>query len=171
MRELVDILNRYAYEYYVLDNPTVSDREYDVLYDELVRLEAETGTVLFDSPTKRVGGEPISSFRKHDHIERLYSLDKAVTEEEIRAFDARVKKIAPREIDYTVEYKFDGLTICLTYRDGRFERATTRGKRRYGGRRDRPGAYHQELSHDDRLSGRSGGPGGGDHSPFRFGTL
>ena len=74
MRELVDILNRYAYEYYVLDNPTVSDREYDILYDELVRLEAETGTVLFDSPTKRVGGEPVSSFRKHDHIERLYSL-------------------------------------------------------------------------------------------------
>lgn len=127
MRELVDILNRYAYEYYVLDNPTVSDKEYDLLYDELVRLEKESGVVLFDSPTKRVGGEPIAAFSKHEHIARLYSLDKAVTEEEIRAFETRIKKIDARQIDYIVEYKFDGLTICLTYRDGKFERATTRG--------------------------------------------
>ncbi len=127
MRELVDILNRYAYEYYVLDNPTVSDKEYDLLYDELVRLEKKSGIVLFDSPTKRVGGEPIAAFSKHEHIARLYSLDKAVTEEEIRVFEARIKKIDTRTIDYIVEYKFDGLTICLTYRDGKFERATTRG--------------------------------------------
>ena len=65
MRELVDKLNKYAYEYYVLDNPTVSDGEYDKLYDELVNLEKESGVVLFDSPTKRVGGEPISAFKKH----------------------------------------------------------------------------------------------------------
>ena len=108
MRELVDILNRYAYEYYVLDNPTVSDKEYDALYDELVKLERETGNVLFDSPTKRVGGEPIAAFKKHDHIERLYSLDKATTEEEIYAFDKRINKDG-KEITYTVEYKFDGL--------------------------------------------------------------
>lgn len=126
MRELVDILNKYAYEYYVLDNPTVSDKEYDVLYDELVKLEKETGNVLFDSPTRRVGGEPISAFKKHDHIERLYSLDKATTEEEIYAFDKRIRKDG-EEIVYTVEYKFDGLTICLTYEDGKFVRATTRG--------------------------------------------
>ena len=81
MRQLVDILNKYAYEYYVLDNPTVSDKEYDKLYDQLVALEKSTGQVLFDSPTKRVGGEPISSFKKHEHIERLYSLDKATTPE------------------------------------------------------------------------------------------
>ena len=127
MRELVDILNKYAYEYYVLDNPTVSDREYDVLYDELVKLEKETGRVLFDSPTKRVGGEPVSAFKKHNHIERLYSLDKATTEEEIFAFDKRIRKEDESEIIYTVEYKFDGLTICLTYEDGKFVRATTRG--------------------------------------------
>ena len=126
MRELVDILNRYAYEYYVLDNPTVSDKEYDALYDELVKLERETGNVLFDSPTKRVGGEPIAAFKKHDHIERLYSLDKATTEEEIYAFDKRINKDG-KEITYTVEYKFDGLTVCLTYEDGKFVRATTRG--------------------------------------------
>ncbi len=127
LKELVEILNKYAYEYYVLDNPTVSDKEYDVLYDELVKLEKETGTVLFDSPTRRVGGEPISAFKKHDHIERLYSLDKATTEEEIYAFDKRIKKDADEDLIYTVEYKFDGLTICLTYTDGKFVRATTRG--------------------------------------------
>ena len=79
MNELVNILNKYAYEYYVLDNPTVSDKEYDKLYDELVSLEKSTGEVLFDSPTRRVGGEPISSFKKHTHIEKLFSLDKATT--------------------------------------------------------------------------------------------
>lgn len=126
MRELVDILNKYAYEYYVLDNPTVSDIEYDRLYDELVKLEKETGEVMFDSPTRRVGGEPISAFEKHKHIERLYSLDKATTEEEILAFDKRIEKIS-KDRKYTVEYKFDGLTICLTYENGRFTRATTRG--------------------------------------------
>ncbi len=125
MRELVELLNRYAHEYYVLDNPSVSDREYDVLYDELRRLEEETGEVLFDSPTRRVGGEPIESFRKHTHINRLYSLDKSVTYGEIENFDARVRKAG--DPVYTVEYKFDGLTMCLTYDEGRFVRATTRG--------------------------------------------
>ncbi len=127
MRELVDKLNKYAYEYYVLDNPSVSDKEYDVLYDELKRLEQETGTVLFDSPTKRIGGEPISSFNKHQHIQRLYSLDKATTQEEVDNFFNKIKKIDDKEIEYTVEYKFDGLTICITYENGKFLRATTRG--------------------------------------------
>lgn len=127
MRELVDKLNKYAYEYYVLDNPTVSDGEYDKLYDELVNLEKESGVVLFDSPTKRVGGEPISAFKKHKHLQRLYSLDKALTEEEIIAFENRIRKIDSSEIDYTVEYKFDGLTICITFDNGKFVRATTRG--------------------------------------------
>lgn len=127
MRELVDVLNKYAYEYYVLDNPTVSDKQYDELYDELRKLEAETGVVLFDSPTRRVGGEPISSFQKHEHIERLYSLDKATSEEELKAFFQRVVKAIGYFPEFTVEYKFDGLTVCLTYDDGKFVRATTRG--------------------------------------------
>lgn len=126
MRELVDLLNRYAREYYVLDNPTVSDKEYDELYDKLVKMEKETGEVLFDSPTKRVGGEPVPAFKKHRHIERLYSLDKATSFEEIYAFDKRINKDG-EPLVYTVEYKFDGLTICLTYDKGRFVRATTRG--------------------------------------------
>ena len=126
MKELVDLLNKYAHEYYVLDNPTVSDKEYDVLYDRLVKLEKETGVVLFDSPTRRVGGEPIAAFKKHDHIERLYSLDKATTYEEMLAFDKRIRANG-EDVEYTVEYKFDGLTVCLTYKDGKFTRATTRG--------------------------------------------
>lgn len=126
MRELVDILNRYAYEYYVLDAPTVTDAQYDRLYDELRELERESGTVLFDSPTRRVGGEPVKAFARHEHIARLYSLDKAVTEDELDAFFARVSKICG-ETEYTVEYKFDGLTMCLTYEDGKFVRAATRG--------------------------------------------
>lgn len=126
MRELVDTLNKYAYEYYVLDNPSVPDREYDKLYDELQILEGETGVREQDSPTRRVGGEPISAFTKHEHIHRLYSLDKCVTEDELSAFDERVRKAVP-DPTYTVEYKFDGLTMCLTYENGLFVRATTRG--------------------------------------------
>ena len=126
MQNLVKILNKYAYEYYVLDNPTVSDKEYDALYDKLVKLEKETGVVLFDSPTKRVGGEPIDAFKKHDHVKRLYSLDKATSKEELIAFNKRIKG-EEKELEFTVEYKFDGLTICLTYEDGKFVRATTRG--------------------------------------------
>lgn len=126
MRELVDTLNRYGYEYYVLDAPTVSDAVYDKLYDELKELERETGTVLFDSPTRRVGGEPIKAFARHTHLARLYSLDKAVTEDELDAFFTRVEKVQPGA-RYTVEYKFDGLTMCLTYEGGRFVRAATRG--------------------------------------------
>lgn len=126
MRELIDILNKWAYEYYVLDNPSVSDREYDRLYDELRTLENETGTVEFDSPTKRVGGEPVKGFERHKHISRLYSLDKSVTYDELDAFFTRIKKTAVNP-EYTVEYKFDGLTMCLTYDDGKFVRASTRG--------------------------------------------
>ncbi len=126
MRELVDTLNKWAYEYYVLDNPSVSDREYDRLYDELLALERETGRVEFDSPTKRVGGDPVKGFEKHRHISRLYSLDKCVTYEELDGFFTRMEK-AVGNPSYTVEYKFDGLTMCLTYSGGKFVRATTRG--------------------------------------------
>ncbi len=127
MKSLVEKLNRYAYEYYVLDNPTVSDGEYDKLYDQLIALEKEMGVVLDNSPTKRVGGEPISAFSKHKHINKLYSLDKGVTIDEVRAFISRVEKLSGKSPDYTVEFKYDGLTICLTYEGGKFVRATTRG--------------------------------------------
>ncbi len=126
MRELIDILNKWAYEYYVLDNPSVPDREYDRLYDELYALEKESGVVLFDSPTKRVGGEPVKGFERHAHIARLYSLDKSVTSDELNSFFTRIKKVVQNP-EYTVEYKFDGLTMCLTYSEGKFVRAATRG--------------------------------------------
>ncbi len=126
MKELVKQLNKYAYEYYVLDNPTVSDKEYDRLYDELVELEKRTGEVFHDSPTRRVGGQPIFSFKKHKHIERLYSLDKATEYEQLLAFNKRINK-ENQDCEYTVEYKFDGLTICITYHEGKFVCASTRG--------------------------------------------
>ncbi len=132
MKELVSLLNRYGYEYYVLDNPTVSDGEYDKLYDELKNLEKSTGVVLADSPTHRVGGEPISAFSKHRHIARLYSLDKAVTVEQLSSFVDRILKTEKPDTKYTVEYKFDGLTMCLTYENGYFVRATTRGNGEVG---------------------------------------
>ena len=126
MRQLIDTLNKWAYEYYVLDAPSVSDAEYDRLYDELVELEKSTGTVEPDSPTRRVGGEPLKAFARHEHISRLYSLDKCVTYERLSAFVTRIKKVIP-DAGFTVEYKYDGVTMCLTYDGGRFVRATTRG--------------------------------------------
>ncbi len=126
MRELIDILNKWAYEYYVLDNPSVPDREYDRLYDELRMLEETSGRVEQDSPTRRVGGEPIKEFARHRHISRLYSLDKCVTYDQLDAFFTRMNK-AVGSPEYTVEFKYDGLTVCLTYQNGKFVRATTRG--------------------------------------------
>ncbi|MDE5547705.1 MAG: NAD-dependent DNA ligase LigA, partial [Clostridia bacterium] len=126
MQELCEILNRWAREYYVEDAPSVSDAEYDKLYAELKELEWQSGVVLPESPTKRVGGDPVKGFERHTHIARLYSLDKAVTQDELTAFVTRVHKIDP-EAEFTVEYKFDGLTVCLTYENGAFVRAATRG--------------------------------------------
>ena len=131
MRYLVDTLNKWAYEYYVQDAPSVTDREYDALYDELRALERDTGVRLPDSPTRRVGGEPVKAFARHSHLAPLFSLDKAVTEDELSAFVTRVHKVDPAAL-FTVEYKFDGLTMCLTYEDGRFVRAATRGNGREG---------------------------------------
>lgn len=136
MRELVDILNRYGYEYYVLDAPTVSDKEYDKLYDELTALEKETGVVLPDSPTRRVGGEPLKEFEPHTHINRLYSMDKAQSEEAVREWIKRCEKLRNEavaggnnlpQLRYVVEHKFDGLTLCLTYKEGKLVQAATRG--------------------------------------------
>ena len=79
--QLVKILNKYSYEYYVLDKPTVSDKEYDSLYDELTELEKETNIVLDESPTQRVGGNIIDEFKPYTHKKRLYSLDKTKSEE------------------------------------------------------------------------------------------
>jgi DNA ligase (NAD+) len=129
MQELVDRLNRYAYQYYVLDDPSVADGEYDAAFDELVRLERETGTVLPDSPTIRVGGQPLARFEPYTHRARLWSLDKVKTLEEFLEWDARIRRLLPQgaDIAYALQHKFDGLTINLTYADGRLVQAATRG--------------------------------------------
>lgn len=127
MRRLVDRLNDLAYRYYVLDEPIVSDKEYDKLYDELVAAERATGVTLDDSPTKRVGGEPLKEFVSHTHLRRLYSLDKCNSHDELRAWFAKLKNALGYAPVCTLEYKLDGLTICLTYRDGRLVTGATRG--------------------------------------------
>lgn len=125
-RQLIDTLNKWAYEYYVLDNPSVPDSEYDKLYDELLEIEKLNGFVQPDSPTRRVGGEPLKGFERHEHLARLYSLDKVVTYDRLTAFVTRIQRAVP-QADFTVEYKYDGLTMCVTYDGGKFVRATTRG--------------------------------------------
>lgn len=130
MRELVDKLNDYAYKYYVLDEPIVSDREYDELYDKLLALEKQTDTILSDSPTIRVGGEILKGFTTHEHLAPLWSLDKSKTSSELIAWDNRVKRLlggSKLPIEYVLEYKFDGLTLNLTYDNGRLVQAATRG--------------------------------------------
>ena len=131
MRELVEILNKYAYQYYVLDEPTVSDKQYDALYNELLALEGETGIVLPDSPTQKIGGDPIKAFEPHVHINKLYSLDKCNSFDELRAWDKKLRQIK-QDITYTVEYKLDGLTICLTYKNELLSCASTRGNGEVG---------------------------------------
>lgn len=133
MKELVDMLNLYAYHYYVLDDPIISDKEYDQLYDELVLLEKQTGIVLQDSPTHRVGGEPIAKFGTHKHISRLYSLDKVQSKEDLENWYHRlVRQLGGNKPIMTVEHKLDGLTLCLTYDKGYFVSAATRGNGEIG---------------------------------------
>ncbi|MFS9037992.1 NAD-dependent DNA ligase LigA [Streptococcus timonensis] len=127
MKELVELLNRYATEYYTSDNPSVSDSEYDCLYRELVELEkAHPEQVLPDSPTHRVGGKILDGFEKYSHQYPLYSLQDAFSREELDAFDARVRKELD-DVTYICELKIDGLSISLTYEQGIFVAGATRG--------------------------------------------
>ena len=127
MNELVELLNRYATEYYTSDNPSVSDSEYDRLYRELVELEqAHPEQVLPNSPTHRVGGKILDGFEKYSHQYPLYSLQDAFSREELLAFDARVRKELPN-VTYICELKIDGLSISLTYEQGVLVVGATRG--------------------------------------------
>ena len=138
MQELAGKLNRYSYEYYVQDNPIISDKEYDILYDRLVKLEKETGLILPDSPTQRVGDVVLPKFRKYTHKAKLWSMDKAQTFKSLRDWDARNRKAVNDynsknegklpEITYVLTKKFDGLTINCTYDEsGLLSVAATRG--------------------------------------------
>ncbi len=127
MKELVELLNRYAYEYYTKDTPSVSDSEYDQLYRELVELEtAYPDKILPESPTHRVGGVVLKGFTKYQHQYPLYSLQDAFSREELEAFDQRVRKEFP-SISYVCELKIDGLSISLTYENGVLVTGATRG--------------------------------------------
>ncbi|MEZ4357429.1 MAG: NAD-dependent DNA ligase LigA [Eubacteriales bacterium] len=127
MKRLIESLNSFNYHYYTLDSPIVSDAEYDELYDKLVRLEKQSGVVLENSPTRRVGGNVLTQFEKHTHLSPLYSLDKVKTQQDLKAFYIRNEKILNKKSDYVVEYKFDGLTVNLTYDGGYLRQAATRG--------------------------------------------
>lgn len=142
MQKLIDQLNEWNYHYYVLDEPLVSDHQWDELYQKLINLEKKSGIVLPDSPTQRVGGDPISAFKSHQHHSPLWSLDKSQSKQELIDWENRVHKkyaahteqtgemLAP--LSYTLEYKFDGLTINLTYENGQLVQAATRGNGEQG---------------------------------------
>lgn len=127
MQQMVQQLNKWAYEYYVLDNPSVADTVYDALYDQLVLLEKQTGIVLPDSPTHRVGGETLKEFSQHKHLKRLYSLDKVQSFGELSQWMEKVQKQLGN-VQFSLELKYDGLTINVTYDQGKFVGAATRGK-------------------------------------------
>lgn len=137
MENLIKEIDKLNYHYYTLDDPLLSDAEYDKLYDKLVNLEKESGTVLPYSPTTRVGGAVLSKFEKHTHLARLYSMDKAQGDEALFEWFNRIEKFVSDynqnnvnklpEPEFIVELKFDGLTINLTYENQNLVMASTRG--------------------------------------------
>jgi DNA ligase (NAD+) len=129
IEKLVKDLNYHNYRYYVLDSPEISDAEYDRLFRRLKDLEEKYDLVLPDSPTQRVGAPALERFEKVKHSEPMLSLDNAFSYDEVREFDKRIRKLLGRgsEIEYTVEPKYDGLAMELTYREGLLLRASTRG--------------------------------------------
>ena len=133
IEQLVEQLNKYAHEYYVLDEPTVPDAVYDQKFQELLKLEEQfPELILENSPTQRVGDEPLDAFEKVEHEIPMLSLGNAFSEEELRDFDRRVRTSLNEEVVYVCELKIDGLAISLTYENGRFVRGATRGDGRVG---------------------------------------
>ena len=125
--ELIELINKASYEYYVLDNPTITDQEYDDAYKELLKLEEKyPEKKRIDSPTNRVGGEALSKFEKVTHTTPMLSFDDIFNEDEVMAFDERVKKVISNPT-YTIEPKMDGLSGSLLYKNGVLIRAATRG--------------------------------------------
>lgn len=126
MNEIIDILNKANYEYYVLDNPTITDQEYDRYMQELIKIEENHPEwIRDDSPTKRVGGEVISEFKKIVHEKPMLSLSNVFNEDEVRSFDEKIKKeVNP---NYVCELKIDGLSVSLLYEKGKLVRGATRG--------------------------------------------
>jgi DNA ligase (NAD+) len=134
IEELRSRIRRHDYLYYVLDRPEISDAEYDKLFEKLKRLEEEHPDLITpDSPTQRVGGQPVEGFAPVQHKAAMLSLDNAYSSDEVREFEARLKRALPGErFTYVTEPKVDGLSVALLYEHGRFVRGATRGDGRYG---------------------------------------
>ena len=132
MKELSKVISDASIAYYVNDDPIMSDKQWDKLYNELLALEAETGVVLPDSPTQKVGGDALDKFVKVAHTAKLYSLDKAQSFAEIALWQKRNHNILNFDDTYSVEYKFDGLPIAVEYDGGKMVRALTRGNGEVG---------------------------------------
>ena len=131
IRDLIEKLNVHIKNYYVLDKPTISDYEYDKMYDKLVNLEKQTGIVFSFSPTQRVGGETLKGFKQFEHIVQLYSLDKCQNFEDLKNWIEGIKKEFSNAT-FSVEYKYDGLSIVVEYENGILTRAGTRGNGKIG---------------------------------------
>ncbi|MCX7857576.1 MAG: NAD-dependent DNA ligase LigA [Deltaproteobacteria bacterium] len=129
IRKLVEEINYHNYRYYVLDSPVISDEEYDKLFRKLKELEERYEYILPDSPTQRIGAPPLDKFEKVRHREPMLSLDNAFDYEDLEEFDERIKRFLRTEepIEYTVEPKYDGLAIEITYEKGLLKVASTRG--------------------------------------------
>ncbi|MCX8131753.1 MAG: NAD-dependent DNA ligase LigA [Clostridia bacterium] len=128
IEELRELLNHYNYKYYVEDAPEINDFEYDILYRELENLEAENPELITpDSPTQRVGGKPLDGFDKVVHTVQMQSLSDVFSQDELFAFDQRVREAIGNNVEYVVEKKIDGLSVSLEYENGRFIRGSTRG--------------------------------------------
>ncbi|MDQ2085945.1 NAD-dependent DNA ligase LigA [Herbivorax sp. ANBcel31] len=128
IQKLKDTINYYNYKYYVEDSPEISDYEYDKLYKELEDLESQRPDLISpDSPTQRVGGEPLSGFEKVEHKVHMQSLSDVFNKEEIYAFDKRVREAIDGDVEYVVEKKIDGLSVSLKYENGMFVKGATRG--------------------------------------------
>ena len=133
VNELREKLRKHNYYYFVQDEPQISDREYDKMMQELIELEKEYPELKSeDSPTERVGGEPIDEFEKVEHDVPLLSLDKSFSAEELRDFDQRVKKAINQDFEYVVELKIDGLSASLIYEKGKLVQGATRGNGEVG---------------------------------------
>lgn len=132
MKDLIEKINKASYSYYVLDNPIISDKEWDKMYYELLDLENESGIILPNSPSQKVGGDVLDGFKKVTHENKLLSLGKAQTIGEILDWNTRNQNIFNFEQEFTVEYKFDGLSLAITYDGGKLVQAATRGNGEIG---------------------------------------
>src|SRR6202049_4747948 len=131
LNELRDAIRHHEERYYIHQDPEIADEEFDRLLHELEQLEADfPDLVTLDSPTQRVAGRPVEGFETVEHAAPMLSLDNAYSEDELNAFDERVRKgggLGDRPVAYVAELKIDGLSIALTYEDGRLVRGATRG--------------------------------------------